>query len=62
LLVPIYEEEEILHEDSFDGLEKAAIREFRDGIRHPVTGEVLIRCDNGPGGAPPKRTLCILVG
>jgi hypothetical protein len=43
LLVPIYEEEEILHEDSFDGLEKAAIREFRDGIRHPVTGEVLIR-------------------
>jgi hypothetical protein len=62
LLVPIYEEQEILHEDSFDGLEKIAIREFRDGIRHPTTGDLLIRCDNGPGGAAPKRTLYILVG
>ena len=62
LLVPIYEEEEILHEDSFDGLERTAIREFREGIRHPVTRDVLLRCDNGPGGALPKRTLYILVG
>ena len=62
LLAPIYEGEEILHEDGFDGLERIAIREFRDGIRHPVTNEVLIRRDNGPGGAPPKRTLYILVG
>lgn len=62
LMVPIYQEQEILHEDSFDELEKIAIREFRDGIRHPTTREVLLRCDNGPGGAAPKRTLYILVG
>ena len=62
MMVPIYEEQAILVENSFDGLEKDAIREFRDGIKHPVTNDVLLRCENGPGGAPPKASLYLLVG
>ena len=62
LMVPIYEEQAILMEGSFDRLEREAITAFRQGIKHPDTRKMLLRCDNGPGGAPPKTTLYILVG
>ena len=62
LMVPIYEEQAILFESSFDRLEREAISALRTGIVHPETRELLLRCENGPGGAPPKTTLYILVG
>lgn len=62
LMIPIYEEERMLLSDSFDQLERDAIAAFRDGIRHPDTGQVLLRCGNGPGGARPKSVLYVLVG
>ncbi len=62
LMVPIYEEQAVLVENSFDRLEREAISAFRSGIEHPVTHQILLRCDNGPGGAPPKQLLYILVG
>jgi hypothetical protein len=62
LMVPIYEEQAILLENSFDRLERDAINALRDGIRHPETRKLLLQCENGLGGAPPKTTLYILVG
>lgn len=62
LMIPIYEEERMLLSDSFDQLERDAIRKFRGGIAHPDTGRVMLTCDNGPGGARPKSVLYILVG
>lgn len=62
LMIPIYEEERMLLSDSFDQLERDAIAAFRDGIRHPDTCQVMLRCGNGPGGARPKSVLYVLVG
>ena len=62
VMVPIYEEQEILFESSFDRLERDAINTFRAGVVHPESRKVLLRCENGPGGATPKTTLYILVG
>jgi len=62
LMVPIYEEQAVLVENSFDRLEREAIERFRVGVMHPETRRILLRCDNGPGGAPPKTTLYVLVG
>jgi hypothetical protein len=62
LMVPVYEEEAILVENAFDVLEREAIRTFSGGIKHPVTNAMLLRCENGPGGARPKRILYVLVG
>lgn len=62
LMVPIYEEQAILVENAFDRLEHEAIAAFRKGIMHPQTRRILLRCDNGPGGATPKTTLYVLVG
>jgi len=61
LMVPIYEEQPLLVENSFDNLEQEAINTFRRGILNLQTKKVL-KCDNGPNGAPPKITLYILVG
>lgn len=61
LMVPVYEEQPLLVENSFDKLEQDAITTFRQGILNLQTKKVL-RCDNGPDGAPPKITLYILVG
>ncbi|HTE43731.1 MAG TPA: hypothetical protein VK636_00695 [Gemmatimonadaceae bacterium] len=62
LMVPIYEDNGLFVEDSFDRLERDAIAEFRAGIMHPETRKMMLRCDNGPGGARPKTVLYILVG
>lgn len=62
LMIPIYEEEHMLLSDSFDQLERDAIAAFRQGIRHPDTGQLLLSCGNGPSGARPKSVLCVLVG
>jgi hypothetical protein len=62
LMIPIYEEPAHYLEDSFDSLERMAIRTFGEGIRHPETQQMLLRCDNGAEGAAPKTTLYILVG
>jgi hypothetical protein len=62
LMVPIYEEQSVLVDNAFDRLERDAIRRFQDGIKHPDTHRVLLECKNGPGGAPPKNTLYVLVG
>ena len=63
LMIPIYSEPvEYMEVDSFDHLEKLAIDTFKAGIVHPDTRKVLMRCDNGPGGASPKHHLYILVG
>lgn len=62
LMIPIYEEQRILLEGSFDLLEREAITACRAGISHPETGRVMMTCENGPGGARPKAMLYILVG
>jgi predicted GIY-YIG superfamily endonuclease len=62
LMIPIYEEERMLLSDSFDQLERDAIARFRQGIRHPDTGQMLLSCWNGPGGARPKSVLYVMVG
>jgi hypothetical protein len=63
LMCPIYEEPAAhVDSDSFDLLEREALRTFQSGVVHPQTRQVLLRCDNIPGGAPPKRYLYILVG
>lgn len=63
LMIPIYSEPvEYMEVDSFDHLEKLAIDTFKAGIVHPDTKKVLMKCDNGPGGASPKNHLYILVG
>ena len=62
LMVPIYEEPAIVVDSAFDVLENEAIATFRNGIVHPDSKKVLLRCSNGPGGAPPKTLLYILVG
>lgn len=62
LMIPIYEEEHMLLSDSFDQLERDAIATFREGVRHPDTGQMLLSCGNGPGGARPKSVLYVMVG
>jgi hypothetical protein len=62
VMVPVYEEDAILVENAFDVLEQDAIRAFSNGIRHPTTNAMMLKCENGPGGARPKRVLYILVG
>jgi hypothetical protein len=62
LMIPIYEEPAHYMQDSFDSLEGLAISAFRAGIQHPVTKQMLLRCDNGAEAAAPKSTLYILVG
>ncbi|MEP6493254.1 MAG: GIY-YIG nuclease family protein [bacterium] len=62
LMVPIYEDGGLFVEDSFDRLERDAITEFRNGIVHPQSLKMMLRCDNGHGGATPKTFLYILVG
>ncbi|KER65968.1 hypothetical protein HR51_40600 [Burkholderia cepacia] len=62
LMCPIYLEAHIQVENAFDRLERKAIDTFRNGIMHPGSGERLLACSNGPGGALPKNWLYILVG
>ncbi|KVT87490.1 hypothetical protein WL30_29640 [Burkholderia ubonensis] len=62
LMCPIYEEPHNLVGNAFDRLEREAITNFRAGIKHPETGELALKCDNGPDGALPKNWLYILVG
>ncbi len=63
LMIPIYAEPvEYMEVESFDHLERLAINTFKAGIVHPDTKKVLMKCDNGPGGAAPKNYLYILVG
>ena len=62
LMVPIYEEDANLVENSFDRLERDTIAAFRAGIVHPDTRQLLLRCANGPDAAPPKTTLYVLIG
>lgn len=61
-MCPIYQEAGNLVENAFDHLEHKAINKFRQGIQHPRTGQLLLQCSNGPGGALPKNLLYILVG
>ena len=61
LMIPIYEEQKILVDNTFDFLEQRAISKFRTGIKHP-DGRMLLKCDNGQEGSEPKVTLYILVG
>ncbi|KVK90767.1 GIY-YIG nuclease family protein [Burkholderia cepacia] len=62
LMAPIYLEAHNLVGNAFDRLERKAIETFRTGIMHPQSGERLLACSNGPGGALPKNWLYILVG
>ena len=62
LMAPIYLEAHNLVGNAFDRLERKAIETFRTGITHPQSGERLLACSNGPGGALPKNWLYILGG
>lgn len=62
LMVPIYEEPANIVDSAFDVLEHEAIKTFRNGITHPETQQMLLRCANKPDGARPKTMLYILVG
>jgi predicted GIY-YIG superfamily endonuclease len=62
LMVPIYAEQAIVMDESFDKLESEAIRTFKMGIVHPTSKQMLLRCENGVGGAQPKTWLYILIG
>ncbi len=62
LMCPIYSEQSIVLADSFHNLESAAINRFSQGIRHPETGQVLLRCENSARGSQAKNWLYLLVG
>lgn len=60
-MCPIYQEAGNLVENAFDRLERKAIMKFNGGIKDQ-SGQLLLQCSNGPGGALPKNLLYILVG
>ncbi|KWI43332.1 hypothetical protein [Burkholderia stagnalis] len=60
-MCPIYEEAGNLVENAFDRLERKAVMKFNAGIKDQ-SGQLLLQCSNGPGGALPKNLLYILVG
>ncbi len=62
VMCPIYREENIVVGNSFHNLERDAINKYREGIKHPDTGAILLHCGNGPGGSTAKNWLYILVG
>lgn len=62
LMCAIYKDEQNIVSDSFHNLERDAINVMRAGIRHPDSNQLLLRCDNGPGGSLAKNWLYILVG
>ncbi|WP_081070230.1 hypothetical protein [Burkholderia cepacia] len=60
-MVPIYEEDSINVDNSFDRMEKEAITHFQGGFTDPFSGRTLT-CGNKQQGASPKMYLYILVG
>ena len=61
LMCPIYQEPANFVANSFHNLERDAINTFRNGIQHPTTGQVLLRCANTPGGSLAKNWLYVMV-
>ena len=62
LMCAIYKDEKIIVSNSFHNLEKEAINEMKNGIHHPDTNQLLLRCGNGPGGSLAKNWLYVLIG
>ncbi len=62
MMCAIYQEQTIVVGNSFHNLERDAINTFRQGIKHPQTGQRLLQCGNTPGGSQAKNWLYILVG
>lgn len=61
LMCAIHDQPDIVVGNSFHNLEREAIQMFRDGIKHPDTKSVLLRCANSPSGSLAKNWLYILV-
>jgi len=61
LMCMIYQEPINFVANSFHNLERDAIIAYRNGIKHPNTGQTLLRCANQPSGSLAKNWLYILV-